>query len=162
QLAEFEHRTQAGDYDTAARLLLEFDTDCLLTWGHYNRMIAMHEHLRGKITDTRLARSSIGNLGYTYKYVGRVAEAIQCFEEALESARVDGDRRHEGIALDNLGTAYGFYLGRTESAIDLFEQALEIYREVAYRRAEALTLGMLGEAYLASGHALRAIEYFHQ
>src|SRR5262249_38250189 len=94
QLAEFEHRFQAGDYDGAARLLSEFDSSCLIPWGHYGRVIAMREHLRGKITDSRLARSSVGNLGHTYKYVGRLAEAIQCIEESLQSARHDGDRKH--------------------------------------------------------------------
>ncbi len=45
QLAEFELRCEAGDYDTAASVLTEIDFDYLLLWGHYRLMIDLHERI---------------------------------------------------------------------------------------------------------------------
>ena len=50
QLAEFDLRCAAGDYDTAASVLLDIDFDYLLLWGHYRLMIRLHEKLQEKLT----------------------------------------------------------------------------------------------------------------
>jgi hypothetical protein len=42
QLAEFDLRCEAGDYDTAASVLTEIDFDYLLVWGHYRLVIDLH------------------------------------------------------------------------------------------------------------------------
>ncbi|MBL0344371.1 hypothetical protein [Candidatus Villigracilis affinis] len=48
QLAEFDLRCAAGDYDTAASVLTEIDFDYLLLWGHSRLLIEMHEKLQMK------------------------------------------------------------------------------------------------------------------
>ena len=42
QLAEFDLRCDAGDYDTAASVLTDIDFNYLLLWGHYRLMIDLH------------------------------------------------------------------------------------------------------------------------
>ena len=59
-------------------------------------------------------------------------KAIGFYEQHLAIAREIGDRRGEGNALGNLGTAYAA-LGQVERAIDLLEQALRIGREIKTR-----------------------------
>src|SRR6185436_9349087 len=54
QLAEFDLRCSAGDYDTAASVLTEFDFDYLLLWGHYRLIIDFHLRVEDKITDKDL------------------------------------------------------------------------------------------------------------
>ena len=61
QLAEFDLRCAAADFDTAAEVLLEIDFNYLLTWGHSALMAAMHERLRGRIDDADLQGESAGN-----------------------------------------------------------------------------------------------------
>ena len=56
QLAEFDLRCAAGDYDTAASVLTEIDFDYLLLWGHYRLMIELHEKICEKINDKVLSQ----------------------------------------------------------------------------------------------------------
>ena len=160
QLAEFDLRCAGRDFDTAAGVLLEFDYDYLLTWGHYALMVGMHERLRGRIGDPDL-KDGIGNLGSAYCSMGRIPEAIGCYEEALACAREGKERRNEEVWLGNLGICYG-NLGQTERAIDLHGQALAIAREIGDRQGEARHLGNLGNRYADFGQTERTIDLYGQ
>src|SRR5579859_4781762 len=129
QLAEFEHRVRAADYESAARLLFELD-DRLLPWGQYARLASMYEQLEGHLTDSLLARSNLGMLGWTYEFLGRMDDALRCYERVLDSARVDGDRKHEGITFVNLGNLHKQSRCETERALHCYEEALVIFSEL--------------------------------
>ncbi len=159
--AEFDHRVQAGDFDTAGALLFEFDFNYLLQAGYAARLTAMHERLQGKLTDARAVRSSLNNLGHGYAQLGRVAEGIRCWEQGLESARREADRTQEGVFLINLANAYQV-LGQLEQAVSLYEQALTIHRGLSNRKHEAFTLGNLGVAYNSLGQFERAATFYQQ
>ncbi len=87
--------------------------------------------------------------------------AIEHHEQQLAITRETGDRRAEGVALGNLGIAYGS-LGETRRAIEHHEQQLAITREIGDRRAEGVALGNLGIAYRNLGETRRAIEHHEQ
>jgi len=161
QLAEFDLRCAAEDYDTAADVLTDIDFDYLLLWGHYRLMIEMHERVRGKIRDSRLEMSCLNNLGVAYHSTGQIPRAIACYEEGLKKARETKDRGFEGSYLGNLGLAYAD-LGETRRAIEFYEQALAIHREIGDRHGEGADLGNLGLAYAALGETRRAIEFYEQ
>jgi tetratricopeptide (TPR) repeat protein len=163
QLAEFDLRCAAEDYDTAADVLTDIDFDYLLLWGHYRLMIEMHERVRGKIRVSRLEMSCLNNLVFdgADSSLGQTRNAIDCYEEALEIARERGDKAYEGVLLGNLGGAYAD-LGETRRAIEFYEQALAIDREIGDRRGEGADLGNLGLAYADLGETRRAIEFYEQ
>jgi tetratricopeptide (TPR) repeat protein len=161
QLAEFELRCQGEDYDTAASVLLDFDFDYLLVWGHYRLTVKLHEHLQGKLTDPGLKQASVGNLGSCYAALGETRRAIDLYEQALVIARDLGDRRSEAAHLGRLGNRYAD-VGETRRAIDLYEQALVIARDLGDRRGEAIHLGNLGLGYAALGETRRAIDLYEQ
>ncbi len=161
QLLEFEYRVEMGDYNAAADLLRDIDFNYLHLWGYALRAITMHENLQGKITQSNLARWSIGNLGMAYQDTGRTPEAIASYEKALASARQEKNRRAEGAWLGNLGNAY-YNLGQTQTAIDYHQQSLVIAREVGNRRGEGNDLGNLGSAYGDLGQVQTAIDYYQQ
>lgn len=161
QLAEFELRCEAGDYDTAASVLLEIDFDYLLLWGHYRLMIDLHGKLQGNINDKTLARTSVGNLGLANWSIGKVQIAIQYYEQVLELARQVKDRFQEGAALSNLGVAYDD-LGEARKAIEFQEQALVIAREIGDIKGEGRRLGNLGSVYAVLGDAHKAIDFYEQ
>ena len=161
QLAEFELRCEAGDYDTAASVLTDIDVEYLHLWGHYRLMIDLHEKLQGKISDSTLTRISAGNLGMALQFIGQVRKSIEYFQKALESARENKNRQGEGAWLGNLGLAYAD-LGQARKAIEYYEQALLIAREISDRKNEGADLGNLGSAYAALGEARKAIEYYEQ
>ena len=161
QLAEIDLRCKAGDYDTAARVLLDIDFDYLLLWGHFRVMMELHERLQGKIEDAFLQQTSIGNLGTAYRNMGQVREAIRCYERALQIARDNSDRWGEGAWLGNLGNAYA-NLGEVRTAIDHYQQALAISRDIGDKRGQGNWLGNLGGAYYRLGEVRTAIDHYQQ
>jgi len=161
QLAEFELRYHAEDYDTAASVLLEIDFDYLMLWGHYRLMTQLHEKLQGKISDSVSKQNSVGILGSAYWSMGQIQQAIACYEKALEYAREKNDQSGEGSWLGGLGICYS-ELGETRRAIDFVEQALEIARETGDLISEANQLGNLGNRYSDLGETHRAIEFHEQ
>ena len=161
QLAEFELRCAGHDFDTAAAVLLEIDFDYLFLWGHFRLMAELHERLRGKLDDRDLEQRSVGDLGSAYRSLGRVGEAIRCYEQALAIAREIGNRSGEGTWLGNLANCYST-LGQTRRAIELYEQALAIAREIGDRSGEGTRLGNLAICYASLGQTQRAIELHEQ
>jgi tetratricopeptide (TPR) repeat protein len=83
--------------------------------------------------------------------------AIEFYEQWLVIAREIGDRRGEGAALGNLGTAYAD-LGDARKAIEFYEQQLVIVREIGDRAGEAITSWNAGIAYAKLGDLERAPE----
>jgi tetratricopeptide (TPR) repeat protein len=88
-------------------------------------------------------------------------QRIAWLERAVAAAQEIGDRRGEGAALGNLGTAYA-NVGETRRAIEHHEQYLAIAREIGDRLGEGNALGNLASAYRNLGETHRAIEYYEQ
>jgi tetratricopeptide (TPR) repeat protein len=157
QLAEFELRCEAGDFDTAASVLLEIDADYLHVWGHYHLMIELHKRLQGNLKDKTLARASAGNLGITYARTGQAHIAIKLLEKVLELSREDKDKSHECVSLISLGNRYQ-ELGDTQKAIECYEPALIIAREIGDKSSEEISLINLAETFSMDGKYSQAIE----
>jgi tetratricopeptide (TPR) repeat protein len=162
QLAEFEHRVRAGDYDGAGWVLSPLNLNYLLyLQGHYVRLVEMREKLLGQLTDPSLRASNQGWLGRAYLVLGHASEAVAHFEHALDIFREIGNQPSEPSILNSLGIAYR-YLGQVEREVECDEQALVIAREIGNRRAEEYSLGNLGNAYRALGQTARAIDYYEK
>ena len=161
QLAEFEHRVRAGDYDGACRVLNPIEFNYLYMWGHYAKIAELREKLLGHLTDPGLRVVNLGHLGTIYRSLGQFERAIHCYNQALDVARGLGDRQVEGATLGSLGLVYR-HLGQIEQAIGLYEQALTIAREMGERQREGVQLGHIGTACLALGQVERAIRLYEQ
>jgi tetratricopeptide (TPR) repeat protein len=157
QLAEFEHRVRAGDYDGAGRVLEPAD-EYFLRWGYYGSLVEMHEKLVAKLADYDLQANNLGGLGRAYRSLGQVERAIGHYERALSIARAIGNRNTEGILLGHLGSAYRD-LGQVERAIKLYEETLIILREIGDRKREGSCLSNLGSAYRLLGQVERDVSY---
>jgi tetratricopeptide (TPR) repeat protein len=161
QLAEFDLRCEAGDYDTAASVLIEIDYDYLLLWGHYRLMIDLHLRVKDKLTDKTLRMSNLNGLGLAHRSIGKVKESIDFFQQGLETTREATDRGWGGAFLGNLGNAYA-NLGEARKAIEFYEQALGIAREIGDREGEGTELSNLGNRYAELGETRKAIEFYEQ
>lgn len=161
QIAEFELRLAGEDYETAALVLLEIDTDYLMPWGYFRLIVDLHERLQGHLTDSTLREGHLLGLGNSYYRLGELQMAEVCYLEALESARKTHHREKESRALLNLGNYYG-EIGQLTKAIENYEQALVIYRERGKRRDEGIVLMNLGNTYTDMGQEHRSLEYYHQ
>jgi len=161
QLAEFDLRCAAGDYDAAGWIMNEIGFDYMLLWGHYRSAIEMYEKLREKIRDSWLRSNIIGDLGSVYLDIGQVSTAIKFFDQALEIAREIKSRNSECAWLGNLGNSY-FMIGKIIEAIGFYEQILIIHRESGEKGDEGKDLGNLGNAYTILGDAHKAIEHYEK
>jgi tetratricopeptide (TPR) repeat protein len=161
QLAEFELRYQAQDYDTAAQVLLGIDDDYLILWGHYRLTVEMHQRLGGHLDEPATDAASKNSLGLCYEMLGQLRRAIDLFEQALSINREAGDRGNQSTNLGNLGNCY-YELGQIPRAIDLYEKSLAIVRETGDHEGEIAALGCLGNCYHDLGQIPRAIALFEQ
>ena len=160
QLAEFELRCDTGDYDTAATVLDDIDSDYLQLWGHYRTLAGLHGRIHGRITDPALNATHLSSLGNCHFSLGEYERAIDLYTQALAIARDIGDRQGEGATLGNLGICR-YRLGEYERAIDLHTQALAIARDIGDRQARA-RLGNLGHCHSGLGEYERAIDLHTQ
>ena len=161
QLAEFDLRCEAGDYDTAASVLTDIDYDYLLLWGNYRLMIEMYERIQAKIADPELRMFSLNSIGLGYKSISQIQKAIQCYQDAKDIAIQLKDRSNESSHLGNLGNAYAA-LGDMPKAIEYYQQALVINREIGLNKEEGINLGNLGSAYATLGEIKKAIDFIEQ
>jgi tetratricopeptide (TPR) repeat protein len=166
QLIEFDLRCAAGEYEDAARILLEIDYDYLSLWG-LNRLVAqMHERLQGRLSDARLRHDSASRLGKAYLLTGRYSDGALRFEEAIQLARDLGDRFGEASGLSAVGYCH-FYLGEFERAIQEQDRALTIAAKLEGAARQAIALqanhvlafshSAVGETALALDHVTRAL-----
>lgn len=161
QLAEFEMRVAAEDYDSAAELLVGIDYDYLSLWGFNRLVVEMHERIRGRICSNRLKSRSLNVLGRSYLDTGQVRRAIECHDRALTIDQETNDRWSEGDCLGNLGHCY-VRLGQSVRAAEFYVRALAVAQEVGNRRGEGVQLGNLGWCYAAVGQAAQATDFLEQ
>jgi len=158
QLAEFELRCEAGDYDTATNVLTDIDFNYLLLWGHYRLMIDLHLRVKDKIADKNLRMSNLNGLGLAHRNIEKIKEAIIFFEQGLSTAHETKNRGWEGAFLANIGLEYTD-LGNVSKAIEYQEQALLIAREIGDRNGEGNRLSGLAACYESLGQVEKAAEY---
>jgi len=161
QLAEFDLRCAARDYNNAANVIKEIDYDYLLLWGHYRLLIELHLHVKEKITSKDLQINNFHILGLVHNYIGKIRKSVEYCQQGLDIARDTKNRLWEGTFLNNLGLNYAA-LGDIRKAIEYYEQALIIAREVGDRKGEGDTLNNLGVTYSTLGNVHKAIEFYEQ
>ncbi len=148
QLAEFEHRCEAGDYDDAARALLTIDRDYLWEWGERTLLHDLHHRLEGKVSDERLAHEHRRRLAWLH-FFSNLDEAIPMFEALKADAERLGDRKLIADALDDLAQTQRGKSNMPEG-FRLHQMAYDIYSEIGDRRGMADALGGMGAvAYYA-------------
>jgi tetratricopeptide (TPR) repeat protein len=125
QLAEFEHRVQAEDYDSAYQLVEAIDVNHLLLWGYYTRLIALRTQLLGHIADRRWCANNQGRLGLAYQNQGRYAEASALYKAALSIARETHDRVEECAEIHRLGTV-ARVTGQIAQALQYYQTSLAL------------------------------------
>ncbi|WP_149823048.1 tetratricopeptide repeat protein [Streptomyces tailanensis] len=97
--------------------------------------------------DSRRAAAVITNLGCALSAAGRLAEAVDALQDALELFRSTGDRRKEATVLTSLGATQG-QMGRRDAAPSAYNQALDIWESL--------------EDWHSAGDTLRNLALVHQ
>jgi tetratricopeptide (TPR) repeat protein len=156
QLVEFDLRCDAGEFDTAATILADIDTDYLQVWGHYRTLIDLHARIHLKISNPDLQAGHLSNFGIAHFTLGDYPMAISLYEDALRIARETGNLRGQANELVHLGNCH-FNAKDYPMAIGLYEEALRIDEAVGHLAGQANDLGNLGDCHFSLGDSRKAI-----
>lgn len=159
QLAEFEKRCEAGDYESALWLLKDLSHDYLSPWGNALIVIEMGKKLLGNLKNDELDCYNLSILGNAYNDLGRSLEAIRYHEDSLTLSKAIDNRNQESITLNGLGIA-NRRLGNISKAIEFYEEALIIDKELFRKLSEHTVLGNLGVAYRYMGLINKSIDKY--
>ncbi len=161
QFAEFEHRVQANDYDTAARLVEDFDYEYMFRWGNFRPVLTLREKLRGKIRDKELESRNLGVLGETYRYLGEFEQAINYNFQALAVDQEIDNKRGQCRWLLSIGAAYR-NSGNEEKSVVYFQQGLLITQEIDDKQGECRFLTHLGFSHRTLGNYELALDFYQK
>ncbi len=134
QLAEIDLRYAAGDFETAARVLLSIDK-----YLSSETLVELHERLVGRLNEASLTEAiheSLSNAqqaqaaififaGNDFSNVGKSRKALTSYQTALRIAEQIGDSRLRAKCLINIGSIY-LDIGEPEKALKQHEAALEV------------------------------------
>jgi tetratricopeptide (TPR) repeat protein len=155
-ISAFRHYVQAGMYDDAYRLLETFDFDCLWLWGYCEEVADMHETVKGKLKNSEFQHLNQGNLGFVYWSVGRLEEALELYQQALQSAHSKRHPKSVATWLGNKGLV-NYTLGNFQEALDSYEKAIRIDREINDAKGEGIHLCDMAVAYRGLGNINNAL-----
>ncbi len=162
QLAEFEHRICAADYDSAGLLLKAIGAGYLLVWGHYARLAELCERLLMNLPEDHPGKGALlGDLGSAYYEMGQFQKAIGYCVRAVKIATEQGDAAQQHRYMGVLGRVYS-NLGQHERAIDLYQRAATLARKLGDYRNVGTYLGRLSVAYRRSGQVRQAITLYEE
>ena len=155
---------QAEQFRKAYKLMQREDLfEKLRLWGANTTLLELCQlFLSGNWINTPQQKALLSSyLARTADLLGQKQEALGYYEQALRIRREVGDRRGQGVALNNLGLMYNT-LGQQQEALSYFEQSLQIHRNIKDRREEGRTLCNLGLVYVALGQKQEALDYYEQ
>lgn len=162
QLAEFEHRICAQDYDSANLLLKAIGINYLCAWGHYARLAELYERLLMNLSENHPSKCALlGDLGSTYYEMGQFHKAIGHCESALKIVTEQGDAAQQHHYMGVLGRVYS-NSGQHERAIDLYQRAVTLAHKLGDYRNVGTYLGRLSVAYRRSGQVRQAIALYEE
>jgi tetratricopeptide (TPR) repeat protein len=159
QLAEFDLRCDAGNYNKACYVLYDIEHDHLLMWGHYRMLIDLYLRLIDHLTDVELVVHCLNMLGWSFYSMGDFENAFRAYEAALQTAKEMEDPELEVQTLSNLGVAYR-NMADIPNARKCYERHLELAEEEEEEVYEATGLANLGNAYADMGDLHKAMEAY--
>lgn len=159
QLAEFELRCAAGDYETALMLVNDIEEDYLILWGYGGLIVEMRQKLLEKLTDESSECWNQTGLGKAYIQLGNNPKAIEHSNQALSLSEKTKNQVSTSVNLNSLAIAYRRQ-GQLLKAIEMYDRSLIIDRKIF--RSEATTLGNLGVAYRYLGNLTKSIDFHEQ
>ena len=114
------------------------------------------ESAQGRHAAAREARR-LNEQAAALRHEGKVEQAVEVGERALELVRTVGDRRAEALTLNGIGLAQA-RAGDEVAALDSYETAVALLSELGDRHGAGLVLANLGVLHKVQGHEDEARE----
>mgnify|MGYP001333996330 CR=1 FL=1 len=140
---EMEYELVNGDYDHVARELTLIDDEYLIPWRYLENAEMWHKRVQGKIENANTRASQEGHLGFVYKAMGKIHDAIRQYEIATAINWDDGNVDGVNVWIGNMGLAYG-NIGQIDTAIAYIQKALICAESISnkIRRNDELSRNM--------------------
>ncbi len=119
-----------------------------------------HVYLAWVLDDLKEVGTGLNAIGLVCDNLGQYERALTYYEQSLAIGREIGDRRREGVALQNIGVVFNNYYEDYEQAIEYYEQALAIYAEVGEDVNYGMTLNNIGRAHRLMGNYDEALLFY--
>jgi tetratricopeptide (TPR) repeat protein len=117
--------------------------------------------VRREVGDRRGEGQDLGNLGAVSAEIGRFAQAIDYYEQAIEIELNIDDKIWLDLKLNNLSQLY-FLVGNTIEAMRLLDETRVVARETSYRMVESGVDVGAGDLELFRGNYQAAISAFEK
>jgi len=157
----FEHLIQAEAYQEAAEHLIQLDTSHLSRWGHYTELKEMYSKLVNHLADSSVARQVWLRAGEAHRGAGYIQEAIDFYQQALESAKVQNLLLEMAQANSSIGWA-NYDQGHFTEAMDYWQEAITLFGTISDKRGVANVRGGMGWVSYLQGQYALAEENFQQ
>ncbi len=157
QLAEFELREEAQEYD-AAMTILEDIRKPMLTWGHYEEMAKRYERICEKLVNAQLKDQALRVLGWIYQKQGKLKEALSCYQDGLKVCEETNNQNQQAIFLNNIAICLEEQ-GKVALAMIHSELSLRISEGLEDHSQKAHVLNTLSDCAVSVGLIREAIGY---
>lgn len=157
----FNHMVDGGDYETAAALLINMDSQYLSRGGYYAELSEMYTRILNHMQNGDLARAVWLKAGEAYRGAGRLQEALNCYERAFKSAKQAHEQQVMAQAVSNMGWV-NYDQGHFGLALTHWQQAIEIFESLSDKSGIANARGGMGWVSYLQGNYEQAVENFQQ
>ncbi|MEH1786653.1 MAG: DUF2225 domain-containing protein [Nostoc sp.] len=108
-----------------------------------------------------LEADTLSYIAKIYSELGEKQKALSYYNQALSLYRQVGDKKSEGVSLNNIGSVY-YFLGENQKALSYYNQSLLLHRLIGNKSGIATTLNNVGKVYLNLGENQKALSYFSE
>jgi tetratricopeptide (TPR) repeat protein len=155
-MVEYWKTQRSGDLEKAVDIAQRLATDLSGKGLHKVRI----ELLKDALQNTRNPADKIPillDIGNSYKTQGMLTEALDSLNQALDVCRKEGDRKGEGVTLNNISQIYSAK-GDYNTALKYLEESLNITCEIDDQAGHARSLFNIGCIEFKRNNPDKAIE----
>src|SRR5665648_728885 len=128
---------------------------------HFRESLNIFKRVENKIARLPAKSTALGNIGNIFHNLGKSHEALEYYQQALETNRKLGYEQGVAHNLNNIGTLYN-ELGEYDEALRCQKEALEINQKIEDEPGIANSLNNIGVAYNDSGKPSEVLKLYQE
>src|SRR5665648_1036317 len=128
---------------------------------HFRESLNIFKRVENKIARLPAKSAALGNIGNIFHNLGKSHEALEYYQQALETNRKLGYEQGIANVFNNIGLTYS-KLREINQALNYYQEALKINRKIGYKEGIATNLGNIGLAYITLGQSEEALKYYQE
>src|SRR5665648_557389 len=128
---------------------------------HFRESLNIFKRVENKIARLPAKSAALGNIGNIFHNLGKSHEALEYYQQALETNRKLGYEQGVAHNLNNIGTLYN-ELGEYDEALRCQKEALEINKKIEDEEGIANVFNNIGLTYSKLREINQALNYYQE